>query len=139
MNIRLAVAAAIVWYALGMPGLPSAVSVPPYGGGLAALHTESRAMQPVDRQGLAEALSAAAKMLEGDRAGLLKTTEDVKEFVRGVVAYGYTSFSVAKYPQVAAAVQAELEKAVGGEVTAVTPEIRSRTAAALVQAAEAVR
>lgn len=96
-------------------------------------------MDARDRQGLAEALQAAGRMIEDDRAGLLTTTEAVQRAARGAVAFGYTSFSTAKYPQVAAALQAELEKASGDTSAPATPALRQKIAGVLEEAARAVR
>lgn len=138
--VRMAVAAGIVWYALGMPGLPPSVSPSaPYAGSLTAVHSATRDMVAADRQGLAEALAAAGRMLADDRAGLIKTTEDLQKFVRGTLAYGYSSFSVKKYPASAAAIQAELERVVGDKIEAVTPEKRAAVASMLEEAGRATR
>jgi len=137
--IRLALGAAIVWYALLQGNAPSITPSAPYTGPMTTIHSETRSMDKQDQQGLSEALSAASKMLADDKAGLIKTTEELQAFTRGTLAYGYTSFALAKYPRVAAAVQAELEKATGDTVQAVTPEIRSRVAEALAEAGRAAR
>lgn len=96
-------------------------------------------MESQDRAGLSAALTAASQMLRADTAGLLKTTEDLQEFVRGTTAYGYSSFALKKYPAVAAAVQTELEKAVGSEIKAVESSDRARVADTLEELGRAVR
>ena len=111
----------------------------PYTGSMTAVHSAANSMDKTDRQGLSEALTAASKMLDDDKAKLIKTTEDIQNFTRGSMAYGYSSFALAKYPEVSKAVQVELEKAVGDEITAVTPEIKNRTVATLEELSKAMR
>jgi septal ring factor EnvC (AmiA/AmiB activator) len=111
----------------------------PYTGSMTAVHASAEKMEKNDRQGLSEALTAASKMLEDDKAKLIKTTEDIQNFTRGSMAYGYSSFALAKYPEVSKAVQVELEKAVGDEITAVTPEIKNRTVATLKELGQAIK
>ena len=111
----------------------------PYTGSMTAVHSAANSMESADRQGLSEALGAASKMLNDDKAKLIKTTEDIQNFTRGSMAYGYSSFALAKYPEVSKAVQVELEKAVGDEITAVTPEIKNRTVATLEELSKAIR
>ena len=111
----------------------------PYNGSMTAVHSAANSMDKTDRQGLSEALGAASKMLADDKAKLIKTTEDIQNFTRGSMAYGYSSFALAKYPEVSKAVQVELEKAVGDEITAVTPEIKNRTVATLKELGLAIK
>lgn len=111
----------------------------PYNGSMTAVHSAANSMDKTDRQGLSEALTAASKMLEDDKAKLIKTTEDIQNFTRGSMSYGYSSFALAKYPEVSKAVQVELEKAVGDEITAVTPEIKNRTVATLKELGQAIK
>ena len=111
----------------------------PYTGSMTAVHASAEKMEKNDRQGLSEALTAASKMLEDDKAKLIKTTEVIQNFTRGSMAYGYSSFALAKYPEVSKAVQVELEKAVGDEITAVTPEIKNRTVATLKELGQAIK
>ena len=138
-TIRLIAAAAIVWYALsgGMPGVgPSAG---PYTGSMGELHSAAAAMDPKDRSGLSEALDAASKMIANDKAGLLTTTESLQKAARGAIAFGYSTFSVNKYSNVASLIQADLEKAIGSDVVAITPDVRSKVAGVLSEASRAVR
>lgn len=111
----------------------------PYNGSMTAVHSAANSMEKNDRQGLSEALGAASKMLADDKAKLIKTTEDIQNFTRGSMSYGYSSFALQKYPDVSRAVQTELEKAVGDEITAVTPEIKNRTVATLEELSKAIR
>ena len=136
--IRYFAAAGIIWFAL-QGNAPSISPAAPYNGLMRDVHTATRSMDAHDRQGLSEALTSASKMLAEDRAGLIKTTEDLQEFVKGSLAYGYSSFSIGKYPAAALAVQSELERAVGASIQAVTPEIRSKVAETLSEAGRAVR
>ena len=137
---RIVIAAALVWWAVaGSSGLPSSSLRQTYSGPMASVHSSAAGMDARDRQGLAEALQAAGRMIEDDRAGLLTTTEAVQRAARGAVAFGYTSFATAKYPQVAAALQAELEKASGDTSAQATPALRQKIAGVLEEAARAVR
>ena len=140
-TLRAVLAAGIVYVALF--GIPDGISPPVpgagYSGPLTAAHTAAASMESQDRAGLSAALAASGKMLRSDPAGLLKTTEDVQEFVRGTTAYGYSSFSLKKYPDVADAVQAELEKAVGSEIKAIDSSDRARIADTLEELGRAVR
>lgn len=111
----------------------------PYNGSMTAVHSAANSMDKTDRQGLSEALTSASKMLDDDKAKLIKTTEDIQNFTRGSMAYGYSSFALTKYPEVSKAVQVELEKAVGDEITAVTPEIKNRTVATLKELGQAIK
>ena len=139
-TIRLIAAGAIVWYALGMPGTSTPIAPSaPYTGSMSAVHSASRSMDAHDRQGLSEALASAGKMLADDKAGLIKNTEDAQRFARGAIAYGYSSFSIQKYPQVASAMQSELERATGSVVTEETSEIRQKMSEALEEIGRAVR
>ena len=143
MNVRYIAAAAVLYFALtggklpsiGPAGTPSG----PYTGPLTALHDAAGQMDPKDRSGLSEALDAASKMIAEDKAGLLTTTEALQKAARGSIAFGYSTFSVKKYGNVASLIQAELEKAIGTEVVAVTPEVRGKVAASLADASRAVR
>lgn len=111
----------------------------PYTGSMTAVHSAANSMDKTDRQGLSEALTAAGKMLDDDRAKLIKTTSDIQSFTRGSMAYGYSSFALGKYPDVSRAVQAELEKAVGDEDVPVTPEIKDKTVKTLEELGRAIQ
>lgn len=136
--IRIAVVIGGLGLLFGDTGGGSSPSTP-YTGSMTAVHSAAEKMEKNDRQGLSEALTAASKMLEDDKAKLIKTTEDIQNFTRGSMAYGYSSFALAKYPEVSKAVQVELEKAVGDEITAVTPEIKNRTVATLKELGQAIK
>lgn len=142
--IRLAVAAGILWFATGgkvptIPSVPSVPSVYPYVGPLAGLHTAARGMDSTSRLSLAETLDSAATMIESDKAGAIKTTEQLQAAIRATIAFGYSAFAETRYPAVAAALQEELEKSVGNTSAPLTPEVRSRTISMLREAAKAVR
>lgn len=122
----------------------SSVAVSPdagagYAGPMPEVHRAAAGMEPVDRQGLAEALDAGAAMLGSDAAGLVSTTAQAQRFARGVLGFGYTSFAVKKYPAVASAIEAELVKATGSDDVRITPELRSRIVGAIKESAAAVR
>ena len=113
--LRLAAGAAIVWFAFGgsIPGVPGVPGVTPYVGSLTALHQAAGSMEGGDRVGLSSTLDAAATMIESDRANAIATTEQLQAAIRATLAFGHTAFSTQKYPGVASALQAELEKASG--------------------------
>jgi hypothetical protein len=142
--LRPALAAAIVWYALGMPGLPSAGK--PGGGGsyvgpMSALHTAASSMPAREREVLSEALAAAGEMLAGDVQGLVANTEGLQRYIKAVTEFDYIGIGkpTAKYPGVASALQSELSKVIGSDVAPVTASIRSSVSAALTEAGKAVR
>lgn len=137
---RVAVAAALVLWALAGPSaVPFPSPRPAYTGPMSAVHAAAAGMDSRDRQGLSEALEAAGKMIDDDKAGLLTTTEAIQKAARGAIAFGYSSFAVGKYPKVAQSIQDELEKATGGFAVAASPAVRQRVAATLEEAAKAVR
>lgn len=136
--VRFGAAGLLIYLALN--GAPKDLPLPqPYTGSLASVHDAAMQMDASDRQGLSEALLAASKMLASDKASLVKTTEDLQRFVRGTVAYGYTSFALNKYPTVSAEVQKELEKAVGPTYQPVTVELRDKTVETLIELSKAVK
>lgn len=136
--IRFGLAGFLVYVAFY--GTPKGVELPqPYTGDLKNVNEAASQMAAEDRQGLSEALLAASKMLASDKANLVKTTEDLQRFVRGTVAYGYTSFALSKYPTVSAEVQKELETTVGPTVQAVTSDLRDKTVATLIELSKAVK
>lgn len=136
--VRLGLAGVLVYVA--MYGVPqNRVLLQPYTGPLKNVNDAALQMAANDRLGLAEALLASSQMLASDKAGLIKTTEDLQRFVRGTVAYGYTSFTLNKYPTVSAEIQKELEKSVGPTVQTVTNQLRDQTVESLVELSKAVR
>jgi hypothetical protein len=144
MSFRYLIAGALIYFVFSgvkLPGVPSTPSAPsgPYTGSMSALHEAAGEMDANDRAGLSEALEAASKMVSEDKAGLLSTTEALQKASRGAIAFGYSTFSVKRYSKVAALIQADLEKAVGSEVAAVSPEVRGKVASTLSEAARAVR
>ena len=58
----------------------------PYTGSMTAVHEAANSMDKTDRQGLSEALTAAGKMLDDDKAKLIKKTSDIQSFTRGTMA-----------------------------------------------------
>ena len=144
-TVRMILAAGIVWYALTggkIPGgVPGVVPSGPYTGPLTELHTAAATMDPKDRAVLAEAMAAAGEMLAGDSLGLVSTTEELQRYIKAVTEFDYVGIGkpTQKYPSVAKAFQAELVKAIGTEVTQVTPAIRSAVVAALAESSKATR
>lgn len=139
-TIRIALAAGIIWYAVGGPGgsLPD-IGGGQYSGSLRSVNEAAAKMAATDRTGLSESMNAAARMLEQDKAGLITSTEALQQFIRGTTAYGYSSFSVAKYPDVADAVQEQLEKAVGSKVGPLDPSTKNETVETLKELAKAIQ
>ena len=142
-TIRYAVVAACLYFAFaGFPGgnlVPDSVSRPAYSGSLSSIHSAASEMESADRQGLSEAVRAASEMLRKDAAGLIKTTDAMQQFIRGTMGFSYTSFASKKYPAVASAIQAELEKAVGPTSQSVDAALRESVAVKLKDISEAVR
>jgi len=136
-TIRYGLAGLLVYIALN--GVPEQVKIlEPYSGPLIHINEAAAVMETQDRQGLSEALTAASKMLV-DKANLLKTTEDLQEFIKGTISFGYTSFSLKQYPKVAAEIQKELESSVGTTVQTLTPEIKEDVAKKLSELSRAVK
>jgi hypothetical protein len=142
-TVRMILAAGIVWYALTGGAIPTVgvVSHGPYTGPLTELHTAASLMASHDRAVLSEAMEAAGEMLAGDTLGLVSTTEELQRYIRAVTEFDYVGIGkpTQKYPAVAKAFQAELTKAIGTDVTQVTPAIRSAVAAALAESSRATR
>jgi hypothetical protein len=146
-TVRMILAAGIVLYVLTDGRIPwdllagGGSSGGPYAGPLSTLHAAAASMDPKDRAVLSEAMAAAGEMLEADRLGLVTTTEELQRYVRAVTEFDYVGIGkpTQKYPAVAKAFQAELEKAVGTDVAPVTPAIRSAVVAALAEASKATR
>lgn len=140
--IRYAIAAAVLWYVFAGPAAgPVAPVAGPYAGSMSALHTAASSMEPHDRAVLSEALAAAGEMLAGDVQGLVSTTEELQRYIKAVTEFDYIGVGkpTAKYPTVAAAIQAELMRVIGTDVAPVTPAMRSAVSAALTEAGKAVR
>jgi hypothetical protein len=80
-------------------------------------------------------------MLAGDSLGLVSTTEELQRYIKAVTEFDYVGIGkpTQKYPAVAKAFQAELVKAIGTEVTQVTPAIRSAVVAAMAESSKATR
>ena len=70
--IRIAVVIGGLGLLFGDTGGGSSPSTP-YTGSMTAVHASAEKMEKNDRQGLSEALTAASKMLEDDKAKLIKT------------------------------------------------------------------
>lgn len=135
-------AAAIVWYALGMPGYqPAGGGVSPYVGGATAVHTASRSMPATDRETLSAALKAAGDALAADSLGMVADTAAAQKFVKAVLEFSYVGMGkpAAKYPEVAAAIQQELEATFGTEVASIDASKRSAIASKLQTLGAAVK
>ena len=144
--LRPALAAAIVWYALGMPGLPSAVKpggggTVPYAGTLTALHTASRSMESKDRASLSEALAAGGEMLTADSRGLVDTTEAAQRYVAAILEFSYNGLGkpTQRYPAVADGISAEAKRVVGDTAGSFDAAGRSSLAESLKEMARAIR
>lgn len=137
--LRLAGAAALVYFALNWPGGPA--GGPAYSGRLSELHAAAAAMAPADRKALADALDAAGEMLQADKLGLVATTEELQRYIKATTEFSYLGVAkpTEKYPAVARAVQAALDAAIGTDVAPVTAGKRAEVVAALVEAGKAVR
>ena len=139
-TIRLIAAGAIVWYALGMPGVSSPTApVAPYTGSQTAVHSVSRSMDAKDREGLSAALTAIGAMLKDDRMDAVKTAEDVQKIIQVGLNFGYSTFQVKSYPQVAQAVQDEIAKVVGAESGSIDSGKKSKIGDAVAELGRAVR
>ena len=127
--VRLAVAAGVIWYALGMPGFQNGGGggVVPYSGGATAVHTAARSMPAADRATLSAALIAAGDALAADSLGMVGTTETAQKFVKAVLEFSYAGMGkpAAKYPEVAAAIQKELEATFGTDIATIDAAKRS--------------
>jgi len=134
-------AGAFVLVYVALYGIPENIDVvePSYNGPLMAVHEAAQSMDSNDRQGLSEALLAAGKMLRDDKANLVTNTEELQTFIKGAVAFGYTSFSVNKYPNVSQAVQQELKNTVGPVVTVLLPEVKQQTVDKLEELSKAIK
>jgi len=137
---RLCIAGLLLYFALN--GKPEGIKLPlqqPYTGSLTKLHQEAAKMEAIDRQGLSEALSEASKMLASDQLGLVKKTDELQSFCLGAISYGYTTFAVKKYPDVAALIKAEIIKTVGTKSQTVTDDLRDKTVELLAEFSRAIK
>lgn len=141
--MRIAIAAGIVWYALGMPGVGGKAPLVPsnYSGRLSSLHVAAGGMDPADRATMAGALAAAGNALAADTRGLVGTTEAAQRFYVAVLEFGYAGMGSPKqkYPAVASALSAEFERVVGKDVAAMDAAKRAELAETFKEAAAAVR
>jgi hypothetical protein len=138
--IRYAVAAAVLWYVFAGPAAVTPGPAGPYTGSMSSLHTAAASMEAKDREVLSEALDAAGEMLLADKLGLVNTTEELQRYVKAVTEFDYVSHNPSrKYPAVAAAINQEIMKAMGRDVTQVTDAMRQQVSSALIEAGKAVR
>jgi hypothetical protein len=96
-------------------------------------------MDAHDRQGLSEALAAIGKMVRDDRMGSIKTAADIQKMIEVGLDFGYSTFQVKTYPEVAQAVQAEVSKAVGADDSPADSAAKSRAATAIEEIGRAVQ
>ena len=136
--IRYAVGAAVIWFALQDGPTPLTPSAP-YTGSMTALHSESRSMEATDREGLHEALTAIGKMLSDDRMDAIATSSDAQKAIQVGLNFGYSTFQVKKYPQVASVIESELSKAVGTEIGTLSATDKSRIATLVEEMGRAVK
>lgn len=143
--IRIAVAVAVWWFASGreMPSIPGldgeTIHQAKYTGSMTELHGASRKMSAETRKSLSDTLSSAATMIESDRAGAIKTTDQLQAAIKATVAFGHTAFQGQRYPAVAEVLQWELEQAVGGNAGELSQGTRTKTVAVLRESSKAVR
>lgn len=133
--LRAIAGAALVWWALGMPGLPGG-TLPvsgPYSGPMTSVRDKASEMSADDRRALSAAFSAAADMLEADTLNLVNNTEAAQRFVFGVLTFGYGGLGQPskKYPGLADAIEAELVKVYGTDVVPIDSTKKAAIASTL--------
>ncbi|MGA0041056.1 MAG: hypothetical protein ACO3NZ_14520 [Pirellulales bacterium] len=141
-TFRIAVAAAVVWYALGTPGLntPGIGPAAPYSGPMSAVHQAASSAASADRSALSQAFEAGADMLAADSRDLVGTTDKAQDYVLAILTWGYNGIGkpAQKYPQLADAIEAELTKIYGTEQKALTPSEKAAIVSALRELSKAV-
>lgn len=141
--LRAAGGAVLIWWALGMPGLPGpgAPSIGPYTGPMAGVAEKASSMASEDSAALSAAFSAAADMLDADSLNLISNTEAAQRFAFGVLTFGYNGLGqpAKKYPGLADAIEAELVKVYGTDVAPVDAAKKSQISAAFREISKAVR
>jgi len=143
--IRIALALGLAAYALGLTdgggggGKPAPSE--PYAGSMTAVHEASQSMQPDDRAVMSEAFSTGGDMLSADKRDLVNTTEIAQDFVFGILSFSYNGVGqpVEKYPAVADAIEAELRKVYGDEITSLSPSQKDEIVRTLKEIGKAVR
>lgn len=135
-TVRIAVAGALVWYALNMDATPAPT---PGGGGSGTPVPGVEQMEAADREGLAEALDAIATIVEDDRLKSMKTTQDAKDAVETMLSFGYSAFQLKTYPAVGSEIQNSLAKAVGEDVKPLDDATRREVVTTLRDLSKGVR
>ena len=139
--IRFVIAAGIIYYALTGGGRDSLPVMPDaYSGSMAALHSSSRSMDSHDRAVMSAAFTTASDMLAADQRNIVSDTQKAQDFAVGVLSFSYVGVGqpATKYPMVADAVEAELKKAYGDEVKALTSSDKQRIVEVLDEIGRAV-
>lgn len=141
-NVRLLIAAGVVWYAFGMPGMPDgATPSGPYTGPLTALHSAGAGMASGDRATLSAAMSAAGDALAADSRDIVDTTAEAQDFFLAVVEFSYTGMGKpsAKYPAVAKALSDAVKGVVGDEAKALDAADKAKLVEVLREAGRALQ
>jgi hypothetical protein len=142
--IRIVLALGLAAYALGLTdggGGSKPAPSGPYEGQMTSLHDVSRSMADMDKAVMSEAFSTGGDMLAADKKGLVDTTEVAQDFVFGILSFSYNGVGqpVEKYPAVADAIEAELRKVYGDEITSLSPSQKDEIVRTLKEIAKAVR
>lgn len=121
---------------LGGVGRPTAVA---YDGPMRDVNAAARRMSPEHRAALSEALKQASESTRNDTLGLLATTGQWQRAMQGALQFGYRDGGRVdvRYPEVAAALQAELSRAAGADDTRIVD--RSKLADCALELSKAVR
>lgn len=139
--VRAVIAAGVIWYALNSGGSPLPGPVAPYSGSLTNVHSSSRSMAAKDREVMSEAFRTASDMLEADKRDLVSDTQKAQDYVIGVLSFSYVGVGkpAAKYPAVAEAIEAELQKVYGSEVKKLSPSEKQQIVDVLDEIGKAVK
>jgi len=110
-----------------------------YDGPLREAHAAARKMAPEHRAALSQALEQASQSTRNDTLGLIATTGQWQRAMQGALQFGYRDGGRVDtlYPDVAAALQAELSRAAGPDDAKVLD--RARLADCALELAKAVR
>lgn len=144
-TIRLAAAAALIWWGLGMPGLKGGGVIPfgpraPYAGAMTELHAAAGEMEAKDRAILSDALVAGGEMVRADSRKLLDSTSEANDFFIGLMTFDYAGLAKpsTKYPRVADELEKQFRSVVGDDIASMDDSQRSRFADFLIAAGEAI-
>jgi hypothetical protein len=137
--VRLGLAGVLVYFALN-GGVSVNTSTPDeYDGPFTKINQHASKMDPSDRQGLSEALMAVGKMIEDDKLKLINNTEQLQKAVQGAINYGYTSFSIKQYPELADEIKVELDNVIGDKVILVSDNLRSQVSNTMIEMSKAIK